>query len=136
MSCGVGHRCSSDLMLLWLWHRPAAVAPIGPLAWEPPCVMDTALKSKILIIIIIIVIFSLIYFLAALWHVEFSGQGSDLCHSCNLSHGCGSARSLTHYAGLGIKPASQRSQDVQSCCTTVRTPKEIIYEQLLCGSAR
>jgi len=36
MSCGVGHRCSSDLVLLWLWCRPAATAPIRPLAWEPP----------------------------------------------------------------------------------------------------
>jgi len=25
-----------DLTLLWLWHRPAVVAPIRPLAWEPP----------------------------------------------------------------------------------------------------
>ena len=25
-----------DLALLWLWHRPAATAPIRPLAWEPP----------------------------------------------------------------------------------------------------
>ena len=39
MSCGVGHRCSSDLVLLWLWWRPAAVAPIGPLTWEPPHVV-------------------------------------------------------------------------------------------------
>ena len=23
-------------MLLWLWCRLAATAPIGPLAWEPP----------------------------------------------------------------------------------------------------
>ena len=23
-------------MLLWLWCRPAAAAPIRPLAWEPP----------------------------------------------------------------------------------------------------
>ena len=23
-------------MLLWLWRRPAATAPIQPLAWEPP----------------------------------------------------------------------------------------------------
>ena len=35
MSCGVGHRGSLDLAFLWLWHRPAAVAPIRPLAWEP-----------------------------------------------------------------------------------------------------
>ena len=25
-----------DLALLWLWCRPAATAPIRPLAWEPP----------------------------------------------------------------------------------------------------
>jgi len=33
MSCGVGHRCGSDLALLRLWRRLAAVAPIRPLAW-------------------------------------------------------------------------------------------------------
>ena len=43
---GVGHRRSSDLMLLWLWCRPAAAAPIGPLAWEPPYAMGMALKGK------------------------------------------------------------------------------------------
>ena len=36
MSCGVGHRCGSDPVLLWLCHRPMATALIGPLAWEPP----------------------------------------------------------------------------------------------------
>ena len=30
MSCGVVCRCSSDLALLWLWRRLAAVAPIRP----------------------------------------------------------------------------------------------------------
>ena len=44
--CGVGRRCSLDLALLWLWHRPAAMAPIGPLAWEPPCATGAALKKK------------------------------------------------------------------------------------------
>ena len=33
MSCGVGHRRGSDPV--WLWRRPVATAPIGPLAWEP-----------------------------------------------------------------------------------------------------
>ena len=33
MSCSVGHSCGSDLALLC---RPAAVAPIRPLAWETP----------------------------------------------------------------------------------------------------
>ena len=46
MSCGVGRRHLSDLMLLWLWHRPAAVSPIGPLAWEPPYAVGMALKNK------------------------------------------------------------------------------------------
>ena len=46
MSCGVGCRDSSDLALLWLWHRPAAAALIRPLAWEPLYAMHTALKSK------------------------------------------------------------------------------------------
>ena len=46
VSCGVGCRCGSDPMLLWLWCRLAAVAPIGPLAWEPPCGKTAALKSQ------------------------------------------------------------------------------------------
>ena len=36
MSCGVGCRWSLDPTLLWLRCRPAAVAMIRPLAWEPP----------------------------------------------------------------------------------------------------
>ena len=28
MICGVGHRCGSDPVLLWLWCRPAATALI------------------------------------------------------------------------------------------------------------
>ena len=30
---------------LWLWPRPAATAPIRPLAWEPPHAVDAALKK-------------------------------------------------------------------------------------------
>ena len=45
MSCGVGHRHSWVLALLWLWYRPAATAPI-PLVWEPPYATGTALKKK------------------------------------------------------------------------------------------
>ena len=36
LSCGVGRRRGSDLALLWLWCRPAAVALIKSLAWEFP----------------------------------------------------------------------------------------------------
>ena len=46
MSCGVGHRRSSDATLLWLWPRPAASAPIGPLALEPPYATGVALKRQ------------------------------------------------------------------------------------------
>ena len=34
MSCGVGHGCGSDPVLLWLWSRLAATAPIQALRWE------------------------------------------------------------------------------------------------------
>ena len=45
MSCGVGCRHGSDLALLWLWLRPAALAPFGPLAWELPYAVGVALKK-------------------------------------------------------------------------------------------
>ena len=46
MSCGVGRRHGSDLALLWLRRRPAAVALIRPLAWDPPYAAGVALKCK------------------------------------------------------------------------------------------
>jgi len=46
MSCGVGRRCGSDPTLLWLWPRPAATAPIRPLAWEPPYAVGAALEKR------------------------------------------------------------------------------------------
>ena len=46
MSYGVGHTCSSDLALLWLWYRPAATALIQPLARERPYATGAALKRK------------------------------------------------------------------------------------------
>ena len=46
MSCGVGCRHGSDLVLLWLWCRLAATAPIRPLAWEPLYAMVVALKGQ------------------------------------------------------------------------------------------
>ena len=46
MSYGVGRRCGSDPALLWLWHKPAATALIGPPAWEPPYAAGVALKRQ------------------------------------------------------------------------------------------
>ena len=36
----------SDPAFLWLWCRSAPVAPVIPLAWEPPYAAGTALKKK------------------------------------------------------------------------------------------
>ena len=46
-SCGFGHRCALDLVLvwLWLWHRPTASAPIQLLAQKLPYAAGTALKN-------------------------------------------------------------------------------------------
>ena len=46
MSLGVGCRHGSDSVLLWLWCRPAAIALIQPIAWEPPYATGVALKSN------------------------------------------------------------------------------------------
>ena len=46
VSCGVGHRRGSDPVLLWLWRKPVATAPIGLLPWEPPYAAASALKDK------------------------------------------------------------------------------------------
>jgi len=45
MNYGVGHRRGSDLALLRLWCRPAATAPIRPLAGEPPYAAEVALEK-------------------------------------------------------------------------------------------
>ena len=46
MSYGVDSRRSSDLALVWLWPRLAAVASIRPLTWEPPYAAGEALKGQ------------------------------------------------------------------------------------------
>ena len=42
MSCGIGRMWGSAPML----HRPTAIAPIRPLAWEPPYVMGVSLEKR------------------------------------------------------------------------------------------
>ena len=59
MNYGVGRRRGLDLALL----RPAATAPVGPLAWEPPYASGTALKKKLIFLNshLVIVLHSLLY---------------------------------------------------------------------------
>ena len=44
-SCTTGHRGGSDLVLLWLWHKPAAATPIQPQAGELPYAAGPAIKK-------------------------------------------------------------------------------------------
>ena len=46
VSCGIGHRFGLDPMLLQLWCRPAATAPIQLLDWELPYATGAALKRQ------------------------------------------------------------------------------------------
>ena len=60
-------------------------------------------------------------FLAALWHMGFAGQGSDLSHSCNLNSQlwqCGILNTLCRARDWTCIPALQRCS--QSCCTRKR----------------
>ena len=46
VSCGVGCRRGLDPVLLWLWYKWEAVAPIRRLAWELLYALGSALKRK------------------------------------------------------------------------------------------
>ena len=46
VSCGVGRRCGLGPVLLWLWYRLEATAPVGPLALELPYATGVALKRQ------------------------------------------------------------------------------------------
>ena len=64
-------------------------------------------------------------FLAAPWHMEFLGQGSDPSCSCNLCQSCGNARSLTDCAQPGLGPVSQCSREAASPIAQERELLEI-----------
>ena len=55
---GMGYRCSTEPVLLWLWRRPAAAAPIGPLAWELPYIAGAVIKKKKKITSVLLELFS------------------------------------------------------------------------------
>ena len=43
-SCGIDYRYGSDLLLPWLWCKPAAASLIQPLAQEPPYAAGVAIE--------------------------------------------------------------------------------------------
>ena len=43
---GIGHRCVPDPLLLWLWSRPAATAPITPSLGTSICHGNSPKKTK------------------------------------------------------------------------------------------
>ena len=51
------------------------------------------------------------FFLAFLWQMELPGKESDPSSSWGLCCSLNNAGSLSHNAGLGFKPVSQRSRD-------------------------
>ena len=64
---------------------------------------------------------------------EFPGQGSDPNHSCNLSHSCGSARSLTRCARPGIESASQCSRDASDPIVPQQEPQSKLLYNAMAG---
>ena len=63
-----------DLAWLWLWRRPAAGAPIRPLAWKPPYATHAALKrQKNIYTFFLFILFYFSFLWQYLWHMEVSG---------------------------------------------------------------
>ena len=56
-------------------------------------------------------LFVCLFFLAALQHMEFMGQGSDLSHSCDLYCSYSNARSFSPLCRPGIEPVSWYCRD-------------------------
>ena len=46
VSCGVGCRCGLDPVLLWLWHRPAAIADLTPSLGTSICCIVALKRQK------------------------------------------------------------------------------------------
>ena len=77
--CSVGHQHGSDPLLLCLWRRPAAAAPIQPLTWEPPYATGAALKKtkkKKQTLLKTQLVSSLVAQWLRIWHYHCCGLGS------------------------------------------------------------
>ena len=115
-------------MAVWLWHRPAPVAPIWPLVWERSCATGYKQKKKKISADMewfpgYVVrwkkkkkkkkaacksVQSILFFffshgcMQGLW--KFPCQGLNPNWSCDLCHSCSNLDPLTHWSQLGIKP--------------------------------
>ena len=127
VSYGVGCRHGLDPVLLWLWHKLAAVALIWPLAWEPPYAAGVALektkkkKKKDIILgsrnkkfqffyyrlcislrIVGFCLFVCFYFFGCTHSIyKLPGQWLNLSCSYDLQHSCSNARSFIHCTTAG-----------------------------------
>ena len=131
MSCGVGRRCV--LALAWLWHRLAATSLIRPLAWEPPCAMDVALKrqktkNKTLYFNFLKkrefplcysgLVIQLVFVEVLVWSLACH-SGLRIWHCCSCGVGCSS--SSDSIPGLGISihhgwgPKREKKKGIASC---------------------
>ena len=88
----------------------AAARPLSQPPWAVPrgfimgvCFVDLQERKQPLA-------FLFFLFLLHLQHMEVPGLGVKSKPSSDLRHGCGNPGSLTHCAGLGIKPASLQRQ--------------------------
>ena len=129
MSCGVGHRRSWDLILLWLWCSPGNAAPIQPLTWELPYAAGMALKSKSknknkqkakcerISELFYLFFFFFLFRQPPQWKWSNPRQSWNLCLSCS------NARPSTLFTGPEIEPAPPQGKAVSlTHCTAVGTP--------------
>ena len=63
-----------DLALLWFWCRPVAIAPIRPLAWEPPYAAGAALKRQKDYIYVCVCVYMYVY---KIIYLGFSTQSEE-----------------------------------------------------------
>ena len=100
------------------------------------CALFLSLSNCVFLVLIeaifnVFLFYFIFSFLAALWHMEFPGQGWDSSHSLNPSHSCSNARPLKtlnplHWAGDWTHiPVLLRYN--WSHCTALGTPIKALF---------
>ena len=133
-----------------LWCRPAATAPLWPLAWKAPYATRVALKNNNdnknkLIFFQKVVFFSFFsfpflsfffffFFIFRAAPIAYGGsqaKGSNWSCSYSLHHSHSNARSLTHRVRPEIKPASSWIPvGFVTHWATMGTPKKTFFKHL------